>query len=201
MTTNAYPLQWPIGWKRTEAVARRRAPYRDPSFAADRDDIVRQIGILKGRDVVVSSGIALRRDGLPYAGLAEPADPGIAVYWTDRRGRPCVMAADAFRTVRENLHAVRLALEAFRQLERTGASQVLDRAFEGLAALPANAGPTNGRETWRDVLGIGAGPVDEEAIRTAYAILARRHHPDRGGTHEAMAAINLAFETGLRAVS
>jgi hypothetical protein len=42
-----------------------------------------------------------------------------------------VMACDAFNDVRLNLNAVRLTLAAMRQIERCGASVMLERAFRG----------------------------------------------------------------------
>lgn len=42
-----------------------------------------------------------------------------------------VMACDAFTEVRLNLNAVRLTLAAMRQIERCGASVMLERAFRG----------------------------------------------------------------------
>lgn len=43
------------------------------------------------------------------------------------------------------------------------------------------------------VLGLDPGSSDE-MVRLAYRHLARRHHPDRGGGHEAMARLNRAYE-------
>lgn len=40
--------------------------------------------------------------------------------------------------------------------------------------------------------------ADTRAIRSAHRRLMRRHHPDRGGTHEKAAAVNLARDVLLR---
>jgi hypothetical protein len=49
-----------------------------------------------------------------------------------------VLACDLFREVRLNMHAIALTVEAMRQIERCGASSMLERAFRGfMAALPA----------------------------------------------------------------
>ncbi len=52
-------------------------------------------------------------------------------------------------------------------------------------------------ETWRDVLGLGrgAGLAEAEAARRR---LAMAHHPDRGGSPEAMARINAAMDEARR---
>ena len=49
-----------------------------------------------------------------------------------------VLACDLFTEVRLNMHAIGLTVEAMRQIERCGASSMLERAFRGfMAALPA----------------------------------------------------------------
>jgi hypothetical protein len=49
-----------------------------------------------------------------------------------------VLACDLFNEVRLNMHAIGLTVEAMRQIERCGASSMLERAFRGfMAALPA----------------------------------------------------------------
>lgn len=87
---DAYPLAWPGGWPRTK---RRERSRFDGQFAKVRDEMLREIGLLGGRYVVLSTNVALRRDGLPYANQAEPADPAVAVYF-ERRGRQMVFACD-----------------------------------------------------------------------------------------------------------
>jgi len=49
-----------------------------------------------------------------------------------------VLACDLFNEVRLNMHAIALTIQAMRQIERCGASSMLERAFRGfMAALPA----------------------------------------------------------------
>ena len=48
-----------------------------------------------------------------------------------------------------------------------------------------------------DVLGVRADATDQE-ITAAYRAAARRVHPDAGGSHEAMAAVNAARDSMLR---
>lgn len=49
-----------------------------------------------------------------------------------------VLACDLFIDVRLNMHAIGLTVSAIRQIERCGASSMLERAFRGfMAALPA----------------------------------------------------------------
>jgi hypothetical protein len=50
-----------------------------------------------------------------------------------------VFACDKFEGVRHNLEAITLTIRAIRQIERCGASSMLERAFRGFSALPEHA--------------------------------------------------------------
>jgi hypothetical protein len=191
-TIEAYPLCWPVGWPRKESWQRSSSRY-EVDFATARDHLANELRLSRARDVVISTNVPLRRDGLPLANMRQPDDPGVAVYWTGRGNRgepvPRVIACDVWRTVRENLRAVGLAVEAIRSLERTGASEILERAFAGFARLPETAGAGDHWTT----LGIARGVSADELARR-YRELAREHHPDRGGNPATMAAINDAYQ-------
>lgn len=186
MTTRleAFPLAWPDGWPRTPPALRKSSAYK-VSLGGARDDLMRQLA-LAGRNVILSTNIPLRRDGLPYADAREPADPGAAVYWDSRKGGPMSLACDSWRTVRENIRALGLAIESLRQLERCGASAILERAYSGFKRLP------EAPDCWK-VLGISGPGAPREAIKARYFELAQQHHPDHGGNAETMAAINAAY--------
>src|SRR5439155_16675043 len=65
-----------------------------------------------------------------------------AIRWLKRatdQNFPYVIAADQFKEVRLNMCAIVLSLKALRQLERCGTSSLLERAFKGFSALPADA--------------------------------------------------------------
>lgn len=182
---NSFPLAWPTGWKRTEAGKRRQSTYK-VTLAQARDGVLDSLRLMGVRqhDVVLSSnagGLSTR----------EPADTGVACYWNDKDGQQRVIACDKWKTVRENLRAVGLALEALRTLERTGSSEILNRAFTGFAALPP---PENG---WRDVLGLRGIAVTSSDIDERYRLLAKDAHPDKGGDHDAMVRLNKAREDAL----
>ena len=66
-----------------------------------------------------------------------------ALRWINRasdQNFPHVIACDQFKEVRLNVAAIMLTIKAIRQIERCGASSLLDRAFKGFSALPAHAG-------------------------------------------------------------
>lgn len=188
----AYPLSWPVGWPRKESWQRSSSRY-EVDFAKARDHLANELRLSHARDVVISSNVPLRRDGLPLANMRHPDDPGVAVYWTGRgkKGEPVprVIACDVWRTVRENIRATGLAVEAIRSLERTGASEILERAYAGFALLPASS------DHWA-VLGLSPG-ASRDALTERYRELARIHHPDKGGDPSLMASINDAYRVAL----
>lgn len=193
---DAFPLDWPEGWPRTAPNRRQRARFQTTHDVAQRD-LVHELELLGARHAVISTNIPVRRDGLPYARYRAPDDPGVAVYWQQRVGRGAdrqwawrVIACDRWDRIRDNLRAIGLSIAALRGLDRWGASELLDRAFAGFAALPA-AGPSH--RPWWEVLQV---PRDANAneVRAAYRSLARERHPDVGGTDDEMAELNRAWQ-------
>jgi hypothetical protein len=152
-------------------------------------DELARMGIER-QDVIVSSDVPTRIDGLPRSGAREPDDSGAAVYWQERGGARRVLAIDQYQRVADNLAAIAATLEALRAVERHGGARILERAFTGFTALAA---PAPAR-TWRNVLGFleGSRPTIDEAAN-ARRRLASVHHPDKGGTDAAMAEINAAY--------
>lgn len=55
-----------------------------------------------------------------------------------------VIACDQFKEVRLNMAAIVMTIKAIRQIERCGASSLLERAFRGFSALPAAVEPLTG---------------------------------------------------------
>lgn len=66
-----------------------------------------------------------------------------ALRWINRKTTQhfdYVIANDQFREVRLNLAAIAASLKALRQLDRCGSTGLLERAFKGFSAIPAQAG-------------------------------------------------------------
>lgn len=204
MTTEAYPLSWPPGRARTHVWARERAKF-DVTFARARDNIVAEIGRLAGRypdpQVVISTNIALRRDGLPLAGQRQPDDPGVAVYFLYKK-RQMSFACDRWEKIEHNMQAIAKTIEALRGIARWGTGDMLEAAFTGFTALPppsAGAAPSPGtRKTWRDVFGTGV--TNRDQLSAIYRRLAAAHHPDRGGDPAKMAELNAARDEALKEI-
>lgn len=213
-----YPLQWPVGWKRTPASSRSVGRFNKKRTQTTRygdgtshswqrsEDVtigeatmrllaeLERMGVPE-YDVVISSNLQLRLDGLPRSGQAQPADPGVAVYWRDG-GRDRCMAIDLYSKVEQNIAALAATIDAMRAIERHGGAAILDRAFTGFTALPAPIVAGMSRPWW-EVLQV---PRDakREDVKAAYRRLASAAHPDKGGTEKAMAELNVAQEQALK---
>lgn len=220
MSISAYPLQWPVGWKRTApgfqahakfgkagryqgyGDSKRWVPGRDLTIAEGTQrvlDELKRMG-LEREEVVISTNLRLRLDGLPHSNQSDPRDAGVAVYWRDAVGDK-VMAIDIYYRVADNLAAVAATLEAMRAIERHGGAAILDRAFTGFTALPAPI-VAGVKRPWREVLGwVPHSIVTLEMLTARYRSLAAQHHPDRGGDPAKMAEINAAREEALKAIA
>lgn len=196
MSAEAYPLQWPDGWPRTPDYKREsdsRFTGRVYGLAPGRvrDQLVDELGRLGAQNVVISTNVALRQDGLPYANQKAVGDPGVAVYFT-LKGKPLAMARDRFKSVAGNMRSLTLAIEAMRQLERHGGSTMMERAFSGFAAIA----PPDWKKPWREVFGVT--PEWRGDISALYREKARTRHPDAGGSDQLMAELNVAYQEARR---
>lgn len=215
----AYPLQWPAGWRRTGAHLRERSKFGKsvPQYrtkyvngvasgterAHDRKESLtiaeatirvleqlQRMGV-RSEDIVISTNLRLRRDGMPASGQAQPNDPGVAAYWR-RGGDARCMGVDMYDRVQDNMAAIAATLEAMRAIERHGGATILDRAFQGFTALPAP-------EQWWSVLGLKGPNASEAEIKAAHRRLISEHHPDTGGDNDTAARVNRARDQGLEA--
>lgn len=222
-SVEAYPLCWPEGWKRT-AVHVRRSGYqfkggdtygwrpgttervyvgrRQITPDRARKLLVEELERLKARAVIISSNVPLRADGEMRADAATRRydDPGVAVYF-QFKGKPMVMACDAYDNIASNLRSLGLAIEALRQLERHGGGVMMERAFAGFSALPPPEG-AKPRRPWWEVMRYSDDPEEREMLSAAeiearYRAMANKLHPDHGGSDDAMAELNAAKEEAI----
>lgn len=217
-TITAFPLAWPRGYERTPKECRQRSAFGTTKqkvggvsrwMSRERLSISKAVSRLDaeirrftkaGRpwrivpeEVVISSNLRTRLDGLPMGNQPEPSDVGVAIYFR-LDGQLTVMCCDKWDRVADNINSVAATLDAMRALERYGVSQS-ERAFTGFAALPA-PGEARARTCW-EVLGIAC-TQDRKAIDEAYRKRANVCHPDRpGGSHDAMTELNTARDQAL----
>lgn len=199
---DAYPLAWPDGWPRTPGQQRADGRFqfkrvagdgqrRPWTFALARDALTEELRKMAASGVVVSTNFVLGRNGQPREDRRRPADEGVAIYFT-RRGQQFAMACDRYTRAEENMRSLALALDAMRQLDRHGGGVMMEKAFAGFVALPAPP------SCW-EVLGL-AETATQHQVQSAFRSLARRAHPDAGGSTADMATLNSARDEALRRI-
>lgn len=196
MTVEAFPLHWPAGRSRTLKAFTRKSQFTPGNRLTEVANVTAALKRLGARNIVVSTNVRLRNDGLPYAQDKAPSDQGVAVYFDYAGGQKC-FACDRWATIPENLRAIFKSIEAIRGLERWGSKDFVDAAFTGFAALPS----PNKRRPWREVMDFMPGDdrqITEVVINDRYKRLAKVRHPDsRTGSDAMMAELNGARDDAL----
>lgn len=188
--TKAFPLHWPKGRSKTKSRGQSKFKVKPAQAYADMMDELRRFG---ATNVVISSNIPTRMDGSPYRdGLDQPLeDPGVTVWFTKRKRQFC-FPCDSYRKPWENMRAIYIAIKGFRDMERHGATQIMDQAFSGFIALPAPDDISDAPDkAWWIVLGLDEPTKRRSEVEAAYKNACR----SAGG---AIVELNEAKETGLR---
>jgi hypothetical protein len=184
MTVESYPLHWPAGRPRTPRNQISYSRFSPGNRAQEVRSVQDELWRLGAKNVIVSTNVRLRRDGLPYAGDKAPDDQGVAVYFDYLGGQKC-FACDRWETVEENLRAIFKSIEAIRGLDRWGSKSFVDAAFTGFAALPS----PEMQKPWWEVLG-------KDEIRSAYRRKSMELH-QAGASETAQVDLNIARDRGL----
>lgn len=146
-----------------------------------------------------------RKDETGLLAHVRTEHPGVIVSFESDRG-PLTFSCDRFDDGwrgkagwRDNVRAIALALEALRKIDRygigqggeqytgfgalppgqpmaMGATMSIDQAAELLSAHSIES-PLSGRRIWTTAQVL----TDPDAVRSAYRIAAKTHHPDAGG--------------------
>ena len=211
MKREPFPLQWPEGFPRTMNADRMRSRFGvrgQVSFSQARNEMLVELERLGAANVVLTSDLPVRNDGLPYASSRAGDDPGVSVWFVlpDSEGKlhERVFPCDKWKTHAENMTAIARTVEAMRGMDRWGVGQVVQRAFTGFAALPP--GPTGtippvpAKKPWREVLGmpvIVEGSVPKVVLlslaKGLHRELIKDAHPDAGGEAAVAAELNVAM--------
>ena len=193
MSTDAFPLSWPTGWPRTSAHRRGASRFGKNTGVNQISELIAELRRLGATNIVISSNVPVRQDGLPYADHARRRidDPGVAVYFK-LKGKQLSMARDRYWTPWENMRSLVLAIDAMRSIERHGGSTMMERAFDGFAALPPP-------ENCLTILGLSkaGGIFSREDIMTAFRTKAREGH----GTGADMDRLVKARDEALRRIA
>lgn len=185
----SYPLQWPQGRTRTEYPSRSK--FGERSIDGATKILVHQVQLLRGSQLVLSTNLKRRPDGMPYSNQAQPKDQGVAVYFTLKNRQMC-FSCDRWDRIQDNIYAIAMTVEALRGIERWGSGQMVEQAFTGFTALPAPK-PLD----WRAVLGLQGENFSTADIQCAYRREAGVRHPDTGGTDAAFTELVAARREAL----
>jgi len=177
VSIDAYPLYWPEGWQRTPEPAPSQfgSWNNKPSVAKSVYFLLeelRRMGIPED-DVIISTNLTLRNDGLPYSNQKKPSDCGVSIWWTGKELEQKVIALDKYNTVGCNIWAVGKTIEALRGIDRWGSGEILNRTFKGFTALPPPGGG------WCIILQCDGDDFD--LAKRNYMRLRSKHHSDNGG--------------------
>lgn len=189
MTVAPYPLCWPTGVPRTPANKRiTSTPFRTDFDRAVRNvaDSLRKFQAdagVKITDVILSTNVDLLN--------RHPTDPG-ACAWFKMDDQFVAFGVDRFAKVEANIQAIHHIIEARRTELKYGGLAIVRQTFRAFLALPG-AAP---EKPWWEILGIPEN-ASAERIEDAYRDLAKRHHPDVGGSADMMAKINIARQQAL----
>lgn len=189
-----YPLHYPAGWQRSRYHEKSNFNLKGTrTFAEARDELLRQLSLLGATNVILSTNIELRQDGLPYSKQKQVDDPGVAVYFKlNKQDR--VLACDRWNKVMDNIWAIAKHIDSMRGQLRWGVGS-LDQAFMGYQALPEKI-----ERHWWQVLGVHSDAKLQD-IKVAYRELAKSAHPDlNGGSHDRMTELNRAMQEAESAV-
>lgn len=173
MINEGYPLQFPMGWKRTQNP--ERAMFRNHTVAQAVNYLLDELNRLGGSNVIVSTNLMLRIDGLPYSNQKKPDDVGVAVYFNLEGEQQC-FPCDRWDEVSHNIWAIYKSIQAIRGLSRWGAKEMVSSAFKGFRALPSPKDSI--------VMGVEyfSGIEDPEYLSLKYKSLAKKLHPDNKET-------------------
>lgn len=200
------PLCWPNNVARTPPGQRTWPRFEERTVSTAVGMILHEINRLNGRNwdfrdeqVIISSNLKLKLDGLPGSNQVQPMDSGAAVYFQLRflvQGkyffRPIVMTCDRWNKVEYNLVAIAKDIEAQRARTRWGCTN-MQQAFQGYVAIPERCGG----KAWWDILGVKSSASESE-ISAAYGKLAKQRHPDMvGGSEEAFHELREALNQAL----
>ena len=102
------------------------------------------------------------------------------------RDKPIEISCSSQREYKDNLRCIYIAVWAMRMNEKRGIADTMQQAYLQLAA------PEMERDPY-EVLGVRP-DAPLEVIEASHKALAKSHHPDVGGSDEAMKELNSALE-------
>ncbi|MCK5640642.1 MAG: J domain-containing protein [Gammaproteobacteria bacterium] len=208
----AYPLCWPPGRSRTPDSKRQHGRFgnrNDRGYGtvsitlskatnrvlAEIEKFTKPGQRWRAENVIVSTNLVTRLDGLPRSGQRTPDDRAVAVYF-ELDGKSRCIPCDNYLRIEDNLAAVAATLDALRTIERHG-SEMFEAAFTGFTALPRP--DTISIPHWRTVFDTDS--IDIEEVKQLYRKAIGEVHPDRGGNEERFNLVKEAWRLAQQELS
>ena len=188
--TEAYPLQWPTCIPRTDRRKVEVSRFSPGTRHREAMNVRAELARLGAKNVIISTNLKLRNDGLPFSSQREPDDRGVAVYF-DYLGSQKCFPCDKWTKVADNLRAIFKSIEAMRGLERWGSKSFVEAAFTGFTALPA----PSASKPWWEVLEVPRGST-VATIKTAYRQKAMDLH-NTGADESQLSELNIARDKAI----
>src|SRR3546814_9529449 len=99
------------------------------TIATALDRLEAELTRLGARGIILSSNLERTLSGAPRSGQADPADPGVAVYFT-LKGKDTVLACDRWYRAADNMVAIAKHIEAIRGMDRWGVGRSEEHTSE-----------------------------------------------------------------------
>jgi hypothetical protein len=171
-------LCWPE--TKPRSAQRAKSPFKNTSVDVEQREITHELEKWRVRQFIIS-----RNNQRIYAG-----DPAAAVWWNDRKAELRVLACDKHIKLADNMHAIRLTLQAMRALERWGAYTAEQAAEGARLALPP---PEGDRVDWKTVLGyVSILPKEKQLVLCEHSYRAMSR--EAAGDEVRQRDLNLAIE-------
>jgi len=193
MSNQQYPLQWPVGRPRIQNPGRSK--FKPGTIVDESQDIYKQVRLMGGTDIIISSNMQYKADGMPYY-RQSVSDTGVAVYFKNTEGEEQCIPCDSWISLEENMRAIAKTIEAMRGIERWGGKALMNAAFSGFKALPSAIimpPPDRQHRNWWVVLGVDF-DADAPTVKQAYRKAQGLAHPDAGGSAYDFQEVNAAYE-------
>ena len=181
----AYPLAWPPHWSRTRKP--RRSPFGHHSYQKATEFLLKELSLLGARNVILSTNLHLRLDGLPYSSQRGPGDVGVAVYFQLDNTHQC-FPCDKWDKVEHNIYAVAKTIQALRGIQRWGSPAMVAASFQGFKALPHETPRTEAIQWFAECESLSD-------AKNLFRSLAAQFHPDKaGGSNDAFVELKQQYD-------